>query len=205
MSKKSMWRTALLFSLLAVLVVGFCWFEYNRRTSRVGLNPSVNSSATEFKVFKTIKLGTGIKDADGFRKAIKDNNMRISDYAKDILGKPQFTVTTEETEIDLVIVSVEKLGFKDGAKLKDIYARAKEKGLQLCSNEVGPQLRLQYEDQPRYEWLVIGMEPISVSDGDLSLFYVGHDSDDLWLFTCYVSPGRVWREDDRFVFVLPRK
>ena len=40
----------------------------------------------EFKVFKTIKLGTGLKTAGDFRKAIKDNKMRIGDWANDILG-----------------------------------------------------------------------------------------------------------------------
>jgi len=133
------------------------------------------------KVWKRITLGTGI-DADGYRKAIKAKKMRIGDYANDILGKPTFSVATEEEEVelDLVVVSVAELGFPKGAKLKDIFARAKEKGLHLCPNQVGPELRLQYEDQPKDEWLLIGMEPITGSGGGPSVFRVGHDSDDLW-------------------------
>jgi len=52
---------------------------------------------------------------------------------------------------------------------------------------------------------VIGMEPITVSDGGLGLFDVAHDSGDLWLIARCDYPGRVWPGDYRFVFVLPRK
>ena len=161
---------------------------------------------TEFKVFKTIKLGTGIKDADGYRKAIKDKRMHIGEFANDILGNPAFNVATKETEVDLVIVSVAELGFKDGAKLKDIYTRAKEKGLQLCPNEVGPQLRLQYIDQLKGEWLVVGMEPIAVSGDDLRLFNVAHlFYDGLWLDFNASSHNHIWLGIRRFIFVCPRK
>jgi hypothetical protein len=155
---------------------------------------------SEFKVFKTIKLGTGLKTADDFRKAIKENKMRISDWASDILGKPAFTVAAEETELDLVVVSVAELGFKNGATREQIYARAKELGLDLCPAEVGPQLCLQDKDQINREWWVVAMEPITDSDGSLELFRVRRDGSGLWLRSCYASPGYVWDADDRFVF-----
>jgi hypothetical protein len=158
-----------------------------------------------WSIWKTIKLGTGIKDADDFRKAIKDCGMQIGDWANDILCKPQFTVATEETEVDLVIVSVAELGFKNRAKLKDIFTRAKELGLQLCPNEVGPQLRLQYPDQSKNEWLIIGMEPVADSVGYLRLFSVAHGGGGLWLGAYYDYPDSVWISSNRFVFVLPRK
>jgi len=157
------------------------------------------------KAWKRITLGTGIKDADGFRKAINDSGMRVGDWANDILGKTAFSVATKKKDVDLVVVSVEELGFKDGARLKDIYAAAKKRGLELCPNEVGPELRLQYEDQSKGEWVIIGMEPITDSDGALSLFSVEHDGNGLWLYTDYDSPDYIWNGDDRFVFVLPRK
>jgi len=47
------------------------WIENPRGLQKFlsGLNPPQDK--VELKVFKTIKLGTGIQDADGFRKAIK--------------------------------------------------------------------------------------------------------------------------------------
>lgn len=157
------------------------------------------------KVWKRITLGNGITDGDGFRKVINDAGIRISDWANKILDKPVFSVATERIDIDLIVVSVAELGFPKGATLRDIYAAAKKRGLELCPNEVGPQLRLQYKDQPEDEWLVIGMELITDSDGALYLFLVGHRDYDLWLSTDYDCPGDVWDEYDRFVFVLPRK
>jgi len=116
----------------------------------------------EFAVWKTIKLGTGLKNADDFRKAIKKGGMRIGDWSNDILRKPAFKVSKTEIELDLVNVSVRELGFKQGAKRSDIITKALELGLQLCPSEVGPQLRLQYTDQPNGEWLLVGMDPSPV-------------------------------------------
>jgi len=111
----------------------------------------------------------------------------------------------KETEIDLVVVSNDDLGVKKGAYFKDTYKRALELGLVLCPNEVGPQLRLQYTDQPMGEWLLIAMDPIEDSDGDLSVFRVGRDGVGAWLFGYYGHSGRRWSADSRFVFALPRK
>lgn len=120
------------------------------------------------------------------------------------MDKSQFMVAAEETEVDLVVVSVAELGFKNGVKREDIYARAKELGLGLCPAEVGPQLRLQYADQSGGEWLVIGMEPITGSGGSLRLFRVGHGDFGLWLGGSCGGPDSIWRAGRRFVFV-PRK
>ena len=154
----------------------------------------------EWQVFKTIKLGTGLKTADDFRKSLKDNGFSIGDWANDILGKPAFTVAPEETEIDLVVVSVAELGFKNGATREQIYTRAKERGLNLCPAQVGPQLRLQYKDQPDGEVLIVAMEPITGSGGPLKLFRVRRDDSALWLSSYYGQPGHVWYSAYRFVF-----
>lgn len=160
----------------------------------------VSATAKVWKTWRTIKLGTGLKTADEFRKAIKKAVMRIGDWGNDILGKPAFTASPEEVEVELVVASVAELGFKDGATRKDIYTRAQELGLDLCPPEVGPQLRLQYKDQPKGEWLIIAMEPISGSDGLLRVFRVEHDGGVLWLLGYYGRPGCFW-SGHRFVFV----
>lgn len=161
----------------------------------------VSATAKVWKTWKTIQLGTGLQTADDFRKEVVKAVMKIGDWANDILGKPAFTATESVTEVELVVASVVELGFKDGATRKDIYVRAQELGLDLCPPEVGPQLRLQYTDQPKGEWLVIAMEPIAVSDGDLSLFVVGHDDDARWLKAYYGYPDYFWGGDGRFVFL----
>jgi hypothetical protein len=165
----------------------------------------VKSAEHKCPVWKTIKLGTGLKTADDFRKAIKECGMKISSWASDILGKPVFTVAVKETELDLAVASVAELGFKNGATREQIYSRAKELGLELCPNEVGPQLRLQYKDQPNSEWLAVAIEPITDSGGGLRLFSVGRDDGGLWLSSDYGRPGSVWSGGGCFVFVCSRK
>ena len=164
----------------------------------------VETKVTQFPVWKTVKLGIGLTTADDFRTAIKQAGFRIGDWANDILGKPAFTVSEVEMELDLVNISVAELGFENGATRKEVYDRAIELGLALCPNEVGPQLRLQYKDQPRGEWFIVAMEPISDSVGDLEVFFLAHRVGGLWLYCGNGHPGFRWVADTRFVFVRPR-
>ena len=176
----------------------------NPETVMRAMQQVIDASPLE-RIWKTITLGTGLKTADEFRKALENNGFRISNWGNDILGKPAFKAATEKTEVDLVNISVAELGFKDGATRKDIYERAISLGLELCPNEVGPQLRLQYKDQPNGEWLRIAMEPITDSDGYLRVFLVVHDDDGLWLDGYYGRPDNFWDGHYHFVFVRPRK
>jgi len=159
----------------------------------------------EFPIWKTIKLGTGLKVAEDFRHALSDGGFRLSDWANGILGKPAFTAAAEETEVDLIKVTVAELGFKKGARRDQIYERAKELGLELCSPEVGPQLRLQYHDQPNGEWILVAMEPIIGSDGGPDVFYVERLDSGLWLDSNWSNPDDFWNADNQWVFCLPCK
>ncbi len=154
-----------------------------------------------FPVWKTIKVGAGPKNADEFRAAFKEAGCKISAWANDLLGNDAFRVATEETEVELVVASVAELGFKDGAKYSAICQRAKQLGLDLCRAEVGPQLRLQYTDQPNGEWLRIAMEPIADSGGHLNIFYVIQGACELYLNSYSGHPSDFCHNYDRFVFV----
>lgn len=171
-----------------------------RRALAVLCTPE-EASQGDFPTLKTIKLGTGFQTADDFRKAVEKAGMKIGDWANDILGKPALTVAESVTEVELVVASVAELGFKDGAPLRGIYVRAQELGLDLCPPEVGPQLRLQYSDQPKGEWLGIAMEPIADSGGGVNLFSVEHGGGVCWLGTGNGSPGTFWYGYNRFVFL----
>jgi hypothetical protein len=153
---------------------------------------ATRSTESAWYVWKTITLGTCIKDADGFRRAMNDSGMRVSDWANDILGKLEFMVASEPAELNLAVVNVAELGIKDAAKLQDIYAAAKRHCLELCPNEVGPQLRLQHPNQPMGEWLIIAMEPITDSYEYWRLFGVAHDGIGQWLNSYYDVSGRLW-------------
>ena len=95
---------------------------------------------TLMPVWKMVKLGT-CKTPGAYRKALKKAGRSIGDWGDDILGR--ITCSQEEIDLDLVVLSVADLGFKDGARYADICAKAVELGLELCPAEVGPALRLQ--------------------------------------------------------------
>ena len=83
---------------------------------------------------------------------------------------------------------------------------ALEQGLELCPAEVGPQLRLQYLDQPKDDAFLIAIEPISDSDGLLSIFSIERgDSGRLGLLVNNGNPSCFWSGSQKFVFVRPRK
>ncbi len=158
-------------------------------------------------VWKTIRLGTGLKTVEEFRNAMKKNGTHIRGYANDIFGRCNLIVATQEKEVDLVRPSVEELGFKNGATLDTIYGRAPELGFRLCPMEVGPQLCLQYESKgERYN---IAMSAITFwSGGRLGgtehfIFHCEGESK-LSLRVTEGHPGRFHLSHDRFVFIKPR-
>lgn len=154
----------------------------------------------KFPVWKTVKLGT-FKGVKSLKQALKENGFQIGNWASDILNQRAFKLAKKETEVNLVVLSVAELGFPKGATYGEICDRARELGLDLCPAEVGPQIRLQYPDQPRGEWLTVAMEPITDSDGDPHVFNVDHDHDVRWLSAKWSAPGSFWSADDRFVVV----
>ena len=102
----------------------------------------------ESAIWKTVKLGTGPKTAKDFRKALKAGGNKIGDWADYLLGKPEFrnSVSAEEKEVDLVVFTTAQLTGKNNGTTAEVFAGAERLGLQKCSAEVGPQLRLQYND-----------------------------------------------------------
>jgi hypothetical protein len=159
---------------------------------------------TDVAVWKTIKLGTH-KTAADLKAAITSSDCRIADWADNLMKQAAFTLAAEETEVDLVVKSVADLGFTPATPYRTICVKAQVLGLALCPSEVGPQLRLQYLDQPKGEWLRVAMDPITGSGGSLGIFDVGRDGNGRWLDWSYGRPGSEWDPDYRFVFVLPRK
>lgn len=177
--------------------------KWLRRLSRMlrGEDP-FKFHAKDLPVWKTIKLGTH-KTTDALKKALMDKGRCISNLAADILAK--VTVSPTEAELDLVVVSVAELGFKDGALYEDICGRAQEFGLELCPAETGPQLCLQYYDQPLGEWVRLALKAIRDAGGSLRVFGVELYDDGLWLISICGGHGRFYGGSHRFAFVRPRK
>lgn len=170
---------------------------------------TTSTQAIDFPIWKTIKLGTGLKTPEEFRRAFEDAGIYFGNM-EPFLRHPSFTVASEPTEVDLVRVSNEDLGYDykishlQGLDLRaEIIRLALAHGLLLCPAEVGPQLRLQYQGP---DYVLIGTEPLPYinDEGREGLAGMGIDSseDGKKLHThCFMADWFLMEK----VFVKPRK
>ena len=92
----------------------------------------------KFSIWRTLTIGGVSKDELATRLG---DGFYISNWAKDIMSKPEFTTLPESTEIYLVRAKIKDLGFTKAPTTTELFARIKEVG-ELCPAEVGPHLRL---------------------------------------------------------------
>lgn len=157
-----------------------------------------------FPTLITIKLGIH-KNMKVLQSAIKDAGFRISDEAYNRLVTRAFTLASEEITIELVTATVAELGFDKDTRYGAICDRIREFGYELCPAEVGPQLLLQYKDQPLDQDLGIAMEAIPDSGNSLDAFVVEHRRrGGRRLFIHSTNLGGSYLPEFQFVFVLPK-
>ena len=106
--------------------------------------------------------------------------------------------------MELFAVSAAALGFRSGtASLGEIYARAHQLGFGHAAAEIGPQLRLQYLDQPLGDSLIIGMAPIRTWNGEPVILTVANGGAGLILIGQDGSAEAQIPVASRFLFVRP--
>ena len=150
------------------------------------------------KIFmRELETDLEINSPEKAEKAIKDKNIYLSDWGKDILEKTEFSQKKEK--YDLVRFTVEQLGFSRGATTDEIYKKAQDLGLELCPAEVGPHLRLQYQGK---EWMLIAMKQITDRYGDPCVFYLNEIGDRLKLHGINAKPDNEWDSGNKFVFLF---
>jgi hypothetical protein len=162
-------------------------------------------SAADVPVWKTVTIGT-FADTFALRNALDAAGCSIGDLAAQILARPAFTLSVRKTSVELFAVSGAELGFEtDTVSLAAIYARAQLLGFGLAAAEVGPQLRLQYFDQPIGEFLAIGMEPITTWNGERAIITVANGGAGLTLFGQDGSADAQISAASLFLFVRSKK
>jgi len=161
------------------------------------------TSALTTPVWKTIAVGTA--DTLGLRNALSAARCGVGDLAEQILWRPAFSLSPARRDVDLVKLSAADLGFRGRtASLAKIYAQAQKLGFQLASPEIGPQLRLQYFDQPIGEFLHIGMEPIRTWTGEPVILVVANGGEGMILIGQDGDTEAEIPVTSRFVFVRRR-
>jgi hypothetical protein len=170
---------------------------------------SANASTTAITVWRTVEIGRYGSDEIGryrsgkkMRTAIERFDNIVTGGARCILAHMPFS--RELKTLQLVVLSVDELGFPEVATTEQIFGAGPACGLECCPAEVGPMLREQYQDQPFGEKLHIAMDPIEES-GIPCVFLVDHDSFALHLNGTEAHPDLRWDPDDLWVFVLPSK
>jgi hypothetical protein len=159
-------------------------------------------AASELPTWKSITVGQQ-RGVNAVRNALDDARIAVGDSADEILGRPAFTFAREPRQLDLVLLSVAALGFDQGGTLAEIHARAIKLGFELCPEEVGPQLRLQYRNQPVGEFLHVAMKPQRTYGGDLTDFTLANSGAGLSLLGGGAHPDLVVARNVVFVFVRP--
>ena len=159
---------------------------------------------TSFPEGKIRKMETTIggKTKQELIKELKEKKINISDYVKQMMDSKDFITSKKQEQINLIRLTVRDLGFPNSATTQEIYNKAEELGLELCPAETGPNLRLNYLDQPLGDWFWIAMKQIADAVGDPYVFYLNRDGDGLWLDDNWNSPEHRWNSDDEIVFRL---
>ena len=115
---------------------------------------------------------------------------------------PDLPLSRSKAGLDLVVVSVVELGLsEETSSLENIYSRVHELGLALAPADTGPQLGLQYFDQPVGEFLYVGTEPIKAKRGDANIFIVVNGGAGLLLLGQDVRASDQFFPSSQFVFV----
>ncbi len=119
--------------------------------------------------------------------------------------------------VQVIQLHVADLDFPDGALTRELIGSPRDRdlfgnpapysrgagqqfGLHLCPPVVGPELRLQYLDQPLGEKLQIAMRPIAASDGEPRIFVLAHRVGGLSLDATRARGDDHWGPEDLFVF-----
>ncbi|OAF20005.1 hypothetical protein AXW67_34260 [Bradyrhizobium neotropicale] len=160
-------------------------------------------SVVDPPAWKKITLGN-FSNSLTLRNALDANGCHVGGSAEEVLARPAFIVSSRKKNVELVTVSAAELGFKtDTVTLASIYARAKRLGFGIAPAEIGPQLRLQYLDQPTGEFLIIGMDSIKTWSGEEIILTVANGGAGLILIGQDGSADAAISATSRLVFERP--
>lgn len=164
-----------------------------------------------FKLFKTVKIGTGLRSQKDFNDAFKARKVRNNVALRHI------TIAEKEEELDLTLASASDFGH-DVYSIYHFHELAFEAGLTLCPKEVGLQVLLQCTDDLPGNNIHVATSPI-VHKRD-PLLRIGKDEEKYLVISrpdrgrtklvlsttdFRISYGKVVHPGVQLLFVLPRK
>ena len=157
------------------------------------------------KKIPILAIKIGGKTKEQLQQKLKQAGVNTTSLAEDMIISPDFTTLPEAQILITVRLKLYQLGLLGNPTTNQVHARARKLGLELCPDEVGPHLRLQYIDQPIREWFYVGMKKITNSDGSTHVFTLARHEDGLWLEDYWARPDYEWVPHSEFVFCLPTR
>ena len=144
---------------------------------------------------------------------LRAREVQLNRAADMLFEDPRFVPLRQTQVVEIVTLSVEELGFGEGATYGQLIARALESGLTECPLELGPHLRMQFLDQPEGSAglpathgrvppgaITIASAPLDEKDETPKGFYLRRIDGVLWLRGYWSWAGHVWNPEDLLVF-----
>lgn len=168
-------------------------------------------TGTPWSVWKKVVIGLK-PSPEELLAYLDESKCYLTDYTRDMVTKIKSIKTSART-IKLVRVNIVELGLSGRVPYPVICEKALAFGLELCPQETGPSLWLQYKDQPPHESLKIASEPIkSASDfhpddedsrRHMSVFMVYHEGNGSWLTGTSGGDVECYGNETTFIFTVP--
>ena len=190
-------------------------FLSNKPLSVLGLS----SPSSELEPFTTIAVGEFKSGQDIYDALVKNERIYINPLAKKImLNMP---ISSSKRSLTLAKGTLHSLGLKcadhnifemsaHNLDFRQVFAQARKVGLELCPPEVGPILRIAYQNQPDIEYLTIAMEPYIDEDwhsgnihGHPVVFALSGDYEEKKPLLLTLDYNFVWYTRTEWIFVKP--
>ena len=168
------------------------------KKARIAFDTAAGNLREHIQLYKEkqkgiFRLSADCRSGKKYLKALQEKGYKVFEDPEYLLN--QLTDIPEE-QLRLKKVTLRDLGFSSSATIEKILAVAEKKGLKPCPPWVGPQYRMECNDD---ELTRIGMKPMTASDGATCIFNVHCDGSGRWVLG---GPTRNrWYSDDEFLFV----
>ncbi len=145
--------TALIIAILLIFVVNNQYLADLQKlySTYFPSNAEAGKDEKGFAADFTITPGNHTSGVD-LLAALLEEKYSVSRWSRDALENPDFPVVAAGVTFDVVVVSMQELGFAEDAfaTLDTIYGSAKQMGLETCPVGLAPLLRLHLLNQPDY-------------------------------------------------------
>ncbi len=160
-------------------------------------------------ITRTVDVG-GLTKSELIQE-LQRNSISMNVSAERLFADDRFITSDTSYKLKTVELTLRDLGFPGGATAAQTFERASEVGLELCSLELGPHLRLQYLDQPAGFYfdkayipgsgaITIASKKVSEDDRFPNGFYLRRLDDGLWLRGYRATSDWVWHAGHHLIF-----